>query len=102
MKVNPGLPWRLQDVGDARVMGYLSRKAANWEWNQPVGERSVLQSTGLKGVGDLQGTLTSDMVMQFGVCSAGFQSFFGPVLYAPFPMFWNGNVYPMPLYVGSM
>ena len=34
VKVKPGLPWRPQDVGDARVMGYLPRKAANREWNQ--------------------------------------------------------------------
>jgi hypothetical protein len=26
VKLTPGLPWRPQDVGDARVMGYLSRK----------------------------------------------------------------------------
>jgi hypothetical protein len=26
VKVKPGFPWRLQDAGDARVMGYLSRK----------------------------------------------------------------------------
>ena len=38
----------------------------------------------------------------FRDCTAVFQSFFGPVFphYAPFPMFWNGNVYPVPLYVG--
>jgi hypothetical protein len=27
------LPWRLKDVKDARVMGYMLRKAANREWN---------------------------------------------------------------------
>jgi hypothetical protein len=35
------LPWRLQDVRDTRVVGYLSRKAANWEWNQPKGKKFV-------------------------------------------------------------
>ena len=29
VKVKPGLPWRSQDVGDARVMRYLPRKSAN-------------------------------------------------------------------------
>ena len=29
------LPWRLKDVKDARAMGYMLRKAANREWNQP-------------------------------------------------------------------
>ena len=39
MKLKPGLPWRTQDVRDARVMGYLLRRAANREWNQPKKER---------------------------------------------------------------
>jgi hypothetical protein len=29
------LPWRLKDVKDDRAMGYMVRKAANREWNQP-------------------------------------------------------------------
>ena len=29
------LPWRLKDVKDARAMGYMLRKGANTEWNQP-------------------------------------------------------------------
>ena len=29
------LPWGLKDVKDARAMGYMARKAANREWNQP-------------------------------------------------------------------
>lgn len=61
--LTPGLPWRTQDVGDTRAMVYLSRKAANREWNSPK-ERSVLQSTKLTGVGDLKSVLTSDMEMQ--------------------------------------
>lgn len=33
------------------------------------------------------------------ICSIGFQSFFGLILfYSPFPAFWTGNIYPMPLY----
>ena len=35
VKVKPGLPWRPQNVGDARAMGYLPRKAPNKAWNQP-------------------------------------------------------------------
>jgi hypothetical protein len=43
-------------------------------------------------------------VAEFGVCLAGFLSCFGPVFpyYAPFSMYWNGNVSPVPLYVGRM
>ena len=29
------LPWIPQDVRDVRIVGYLPRKAANREWNQP-------------------------------------------------------------------
>ena len=35
VKVKPGLPWRLQDVGYARSLGYQLRKTANREWSQP-------------------------------------------------------------------
>ena len=31
VKLKYALPWRPQDAGDARVMGYLQRKAANRE-----------------------------------------------------------------------
>jgi hypothetical protein len=58
----------------------------------------VLQSTKLKGFGDLKCVLTSDMKIQslefaqlvFGLSLV--QEFF-PVL---FPTFWNSNVYPVP------
>jgi hypothetical protein len=32
------LPWRLEDVLDARAIGYLLRKAVNREWNSPSKE----------------------------------------------------------------
>lgn len=41
-KVNVGLLWRPQDVGDARVVGYLSRESANREWNKPKREKYVV------------------------------------------------------------
>jgi hypothetical protein len=41
-------------------MGYLPRKAANKEWNQPK-RKNVLQLTKLNGVGALKSTLTSDI-----------------------------------------
>ena len=31
VKVKPGLPWRPQYTEDAKGMGYLPKKAANWE-----------------------------------------------------------------------
>lgn len=74
----------------------LTRNGNNLE------ERSVLQRTKLKGVGDLKSILTSDA--EFVVGPAGFQSCFHPVFphCVSFPMFWNSNVHPMPLNVGSM
>jgi hypothetical protein len=41
------LTWRPQDVKDARVMGYMLRKVAKREWNQPR-QRNLLQSTMMK------------------------------------------------------
>ena len=41
VKLKPGLPWRPQNVGDARAIGYLSRRAANREWNQPKRKKCV-------------------------------------------------------------
>ena len=55
-----------------------------------IRERSILQSTKLKGVGYLKDILTIDMEMQnLEVCSTG-QFCFGTVFshYAPFPTFW--------------
>lgn len=36
VKVNPELPWILEDVGDTRAKGYLSRKVVNKKWNEPM------------------------------------------------------------------
>jgi hypothetical protein len=41
VKVKSRLPWRPQDVRDARAVGYLQRKAVNREWAHP-GEISEL------------------------------------------------------------
>jgi hypothetical protein len=58
------LPWRPQDVRDARAMGYLLRKAATRKWNQPRKKKFVAVNKDEKGVGDLKTALTSDMEMQ--------------------------------------
>jgi hypothetical protein len=41
------LPWRLNDVKDARVMEYMLRKAANREWNQPRRKQFVADEKGV-------------------------------------------------------
>ena len=42
--------WRLKDVKDARAMGYMLRKAANREWNQPRRKQFVAINKDKKGV----------------------------------------------------
>jgi hypothetical protein len=44
------LPWRRKDVKDARAMGYMLRKAANREWNQPRSKQFVAVKKDEKGV----------------------------------------------------
>jgi hypothetical protein len=51
------LLWICQDVRDARAMGYLLRKAANREWNQPKRKNCV-------AVNEAERDWTSDMEMQ--------------------------------------
>ena len=63
MKLRPGLPWRPQNVQDARVVTYLPRKAANREWNQPKRKKCVAVNE-MKEGGDLKSMLTSDMEMR--------------------------------------
>jgi hypothetical protein len=58
------LPWRLKDVRDARVMGYMLRKAANREWNQPRRKQFVAVNKDRKKSGDLKTSLTSAMERQ--------------------------------------
>jgi hypothetical protein len=43
------LPWRLQDVREARAMGNLLRKAVNREWNQPMRKKFVAVNKDKKG-----------------------------------------------------
>lgn len=57
MKLKPRLPWRRQDIGGARPMEYLLR-SSNRSGNRPR-ERNLLQSTNMKGIGDLKSALTS-------------------------------------------
>jgi hypothetical protein len=48
------LPWRPQDVQDARAMTYLLKKAANGEWNQLKRKKFVAVNKDNKGAGDLK------------------------------------------------
>ena len=82
--MQPGLSWRHHHVENARTMGYMPRKTANSEWNQPKRKKSVAVN---KAEWNPKIILASDMEMQFGVGPTGFQSNFGPIFphYVPFP-----------------
>ena len=100
VKMKPGLPWRPQDIGDARVMWYLPRRAANRVWNQPKRETHVAVNKAERSWGS-EDIRHGDA--DFGVCPAGFQSCFGPVFPHSAPSsIWNNDVNPVLLYIGSM
>lgn len=42
VKIKPGLQWRCRDVRGVRALGYLLRRAAHREWNQPKSEKYVV------------------------------------------------------------
>lgn len=67
-------------------------------------ERSVVQSTHLRGVGGLNSTLASHGIVELGVGPAGWWSSFAPLSlhFVPLLPFWNANVYSALLYVESV
>jgi hypothetical protein len=69
------LSWRLKDIKDARAMGYMLRKAANREWNQPRRKQFVSVNKDEKGVEICFDISHGDA--EFGVCPAGFLPCFG-------------------------
>ena len=71
------LPWRLKDVKDARAMGYMLRKAANREWNQPRRKQFVAVNKDEKEWRSEDCFDISHGDAEFGVCPAGFLSCFG-------------------------
>jgi hypothetical protein len=78
--VTLNLPWRLQDVRDARAMVYLLRKAANREWNQLRRKKFVAVKKIKKKKRSCRSVDHFDIRhrdAEFGVCPAGFLSCFG-------------------------
>ena len=78
VKAKPGLSWRPQNIEDDRAMGYLPRKVANREWNQPKRKKCA-------AVNKAERIWRPEMCFdirhedsEFGVCPACFWSFFGP------------------------
>lgn len=102
--MKPGFHWRIKDVGDARVMGYLMRRAANREQKQHEKETCVAV---IKAEWSWSFEECFDVRhgnAEFGVYLVGLCSLFGPVFLhgVLFLLFWNGNVESLPFYVASM
>ena len=87
--VKPVSSWKSQDVGNARTMGYLPRRAAN-KGVEPAQEQKVFVAVNRAG----KNWRSEDHFdikhrdADFRVCSAGFLSCFGPH-YGCLPMFWK-------------
>jgi hypothetical protein len=71
------LPWRPKDVKDARAMGYMLRKAANREWNQPRRKQLIAVNKIKKEWRSEDHFDISHGDAEFEVYPAGFLSFFG-------------------------
>jgi hypothetical protein len=91
-----------QDVEDARLMGYLLRRATNREWEQFKRKKCVAVNKAERSWGSEKHFDVRYGDAMFGVCRVWLR--FGPVFShcVPFYTFWNGNAYPVPVYVGSM
>ena len=63
VKLKPGAPLKHRDVGDAKVVDSCQKEMLTGSGTSPR-ERNMMQSTKLKGVGDLKNILSSDMEMQ--------------------------------------
>ena len=80
MKLKPGLPWRTEDIREARALGYLLRSTSDREWNHPRRKKCV-------AVHKAEGSWTSEELFdirhgdaEFGVGLASFQSCFATIL----------------------
>lgn len=102
VKVKSGLLWIPQDVRHARAVGSLQRKLL-MEWNQPKKKKCVTVTKAEKSWRS-ESILTSGVEVQ----CLNLSSWFSVLLWwgyghcASFPMLWNGNVYHVLFYVGSM
>jgi hypothetical protein len=84
------LTWRPQDVRDARVVGYLLRKAANREWNQPKSIAVIKAGKSWRSDGCFN---IRHGDAEFGVSQLVFDLAFVQDFYNM--PFWSGNVYPV-------
>jgi hypothetical protein len=97
--VKPELPWRPQNVGYARAVGYLLRLVANRGWNHPKGKKYVAVNKAERIWRSEECFDIRHGDAEFGVWSCFYPVFLHYVIFTPF---WNCNVHPMLLYVGRM
>ena len=72
VKVKPGLGWKPQDAGNARVLGYLPRKATDREWNQTKTKKCTVVNNTEKSWRREEHFDTRYRDAESGVCQAGF------------------------------
>lgn len=100
VQMKPGLCWRPRDAGDSGVVGYLPKKGSggsprerNAQWSANLLKKKWLSP------------LTSDMELQdleFALlCFSLAWGHYFLTMSLSLPS-WNGNVYFVPLYVGSV
>lgn len=95
-KEKPGMLWRPQEVRDTRAMEYVLKRPANRVWSQPKRKKCAA----INKAGETIAFAVRHGDAMFGVPQF-LQSCFGPAFphCAPTPTSWNGDVYPVPLYV---
>jgi hypothetical protein len=82
-------------------MSYLSRRAADSEWRQSRSQKCVAVNKAERNWRSIKHFDIRHEDAELRDRVAGFSAFFGP-LYPHQAPFWNANVYPVPLYAGSM
>lgn len=104
MKLKLKLACILQEVGDARIMGYLMKNVEKKELNQAKRKKRFAVNKAEESWRYEKGFQIRHSDEEFGICPADFCSCFGSLLshFALFSKFWRDNLCPMPLYIGSM
>jgi hypothetical protein len=78
VKTKLGFYWKLQNVGDAKAVGYLPGRADSREWNQSKGKKCAAVNGAGRSWRPEEHFDIRHGAAEFGVCPAGFQSCFGP------------------------
>ena len=94
-EVKVALETTTQAIRDARALGYLQRKAANRECNQPRRKKCVAVNKHERSWSSEEHVIIRHGDAEFGVSSAGLWPCLGSVFpnFGSVLPFWNGNVY---------